>query len=178
MEKTQTLFRPAIWSLFNIFFLLASASVQADESKTVSTLGPNEITTSAVQLGVLTCAARVEQVSTFLGFGPNTPATLRRPLAPADQNSFSLSGVLEAGGKSVFVTADFFPSPLGCKAIYNVTAHNQEPCETALSGQYSDLAPGIELANDLRILNGPNTMRIALMDAGEACVITKTETIE
>ena len=178
MIRNRTLFRLLSVGVSIFAFLLMSDSVRAEDSQQIAPVGPNEITIAAVKLGALTCAARVEQVSTFLGFGPNTPVTLRRPLAPADQNSFSLSGVLEADGKSVFVVADFFPSPLGCKAIYTVTAHNLEPCETVLSNQYSDLAPGIELADDLRILNGPNTMRIALMGAGEMCVITKTETIE
>lgn len=141
---------------------------------------PNALTQALVQRGVLSCAARVEQVSRFLGFGPQAGAYLMPPPAPADQRLFSLQMELPAGGTGhSFVDMSFAPQQAnGCGATYQTVTYWSESCETVGSQQFATLKPSQALQRDVTVLNvGPMT-KVFLMRAGTAgCISIKKEIV-
>ncbi len=140
--------------------------------------GVNQLTQTAVQLGVLTCAARVQQVTSFLGVTPDTRASLRRPASPPDINSFSIAMMVQADGIPGLGTADFYPVQGGCKATYNLTLTYPQSCDDLRSSSFASLSEEPELSNSIRVLSGAPNLRVVLIDAGEECTAVKTETLE
>lgn len=138
----------------------------------------NSITKSAVALGVLTCAARVQQVTSFLGVTAETKSTIRRPLSPADQNSFYVFTTVETDGTTALAMAEFFPSLQGCKATYSLTLNLDKPCETVRAERFANLGEGALLSGNIRVVTGANGMRISLIPSGESCTLIKTETLD
>lgn len=146
----------------------------------VAESGPNAVTRAVVQRGVLSCAARVEQVSQFLGFGPQAGAHLMPPAAPADQRLFSVQMELPAGapGNSL-VDMSFAPQQAnGCGATYQTVTYWPQSCETVGSQQFATLKPSQPLQRDVTVLNvGPMT-KVFLMRAGDAgCIAIKKEIV-
>ena len=142
--------------------------------------GPNALTQAVVQRGVLSCAARVEQVSRFLGFGPQAGAHLMTPPAPPDQRLFSLQVELPAGatGNSL-VDMTFAPGQSnGCGATYQTVTYWQQSCEAVGSQQFANFKPSQPLQRDVTVLNvGPMT-KMFLMRAGAAgCISIKKEIV-
>lgn len=164
-------------ALVALVLSLGTASAAETEAQT-QPQAINKITSAAVQLGVLTCAARVQQVTSFLGVTETTNATLRRPIEPADQNSFALAMSVETDGTTAVASAEFYPSPLGCKATYSITVPLQESCEAVRQTSFAELGNGVALSETITALTGANTMRIMLIDAGEGCTLIKTETLD
>lgn len=140
--------------------------------------GPNALTRAVVQRGVLTCAARVEQVSQFLGFGPQAGAHLMPPAAPADQRFFSVQMELPAGaaGNSL-VDMSFAPQQAnGCGATYQTVSYWSQSCEAVGSQQFAALKPSQPLKSDVTVLSVSPTTKVFLMRAGAAgCISIKKE---
>ena len=142
--------------------------------------GPNALTRAVVQRGVLSCAARVEQVSQFLGFGPQAGAHLMPPAAPADQRLFSVQMELPAGapGNSL-VDMSFAPQQAnGCGATYQTVTYWPQSCETVGNQQFATLKPSQPLQRDVTVLNvGPMT-KVFLMRVGTSgCIAIKKEIV-
>ncbi len=142
--------------------------------------GPNAMTRAVVQRGMLSCAARVEQVSRFLGFGPQAGAHLMPPPAPSDQRLFSVQMELSAGAAgNSFVDMNFAPQQAnGCGATYQTVTYWPQSCETVGSQQFATLKPSQPLQRDVTVLNvGPMT-KVFLMRAGSAgCIAIKKEIV-
>lgn len=138
----------------------------------------NQLTQTAVQLGALTCAAKVQQVTAFLGVTPDTRAALRRPSNPPDQNSLSLAMTIATDGTTGVALADFYPMQTGCKASYSLTVNLPQSCEDLRAAGFAALTEENKLAENITLLAGPNTLRVLLMDAGDGCTVTKTETLD
>ena len=138
----------------------------------------NQLTQTAVQLGALTCAARVQQVTSFLGVTPETRASLRRPLTPADRNSLSLAMTIQTDGVIGLGLAEFYPTQGGCKATYNLTVNLPQSCSDLRASGFASLNQESQLAPNITVLAGATSLRVILMDAGDGCTVTKTETLE
>jgi hypothetical protein len=80
--------------------------------------GANAVTRAAVQRGILQCASRVEQLTRFLGFGPQAGAVLMAPANPADRRLFSVQLEVPAGATgNTLIDMDFAPGQAnGCGA--------------------------------------------------------------
>lgn len=142
--------------------------------------GPNALTRAVVQRGVLSCAARVEQVSRFLGFGPQAGAHLMPPSAPADQRLFSVQMELPAGAAgNSFVDMSFAPGQSnGCGATYQTVTYWPQSCEAVGSQQFATLKPSQPLQRDVTVLNISPMTKVFLMRAGNAgCIAIKKEIV-
>lgn len=143
-------------------------------------VAPNAMTRAVVQRGVLTCAARVEQVTRFLGFGTQAAAHFMPPPAPADQRLFSLQMELPAGANgNSFVDMSFAPQQAnGCGATYQAVSFWPLACEAVGRQQFANVGPGQVLQRDVTVFNlGPQT-KVFLMSAGPAgCIAIKKEIV-
>jgi hypothetical protein len=138
------------------------------------------LTRAVVQRGVLTCAARVEQVSRFLGFGPQAGAHLMPPAAPADQRLFSMQMELPAGAEgNSFVDMSFAPGQAnGCGATYQTVTYWPQSCASVGNQQFATLKPSQPLQRDVTVLNISPTTKVFLMRAGNAgCISIKKEIV-
>lgn len=138
----------------------------------------NSLTQTAVQLGALTCAAKIQQVTSFLGVTPETRASFRRPLSPPDRNSLSLVMTIATDGTTGVAFADFYPVQGGCKAGYSLTVNLPQSCADVRTNGFDALTEENQLADNIKLLIGPNTLRVTLTEAGEGCNVTKTETLD
>lgn len=158
-----------------------SAAQQAAEQSgggTSPTEAINAITQTAVSLGVLTCAARVQQVTSFLGVTPETRASIRRPANPPDVNSFSVAMTIATDGTVGLAQAEFFPTQPGCRATYAITVTLAQPCGELREAGFQGMEADTPLSENIQGLRGPNSLRVFLMDAGVGCTVIKTETVE
>lgn len=142
--------------------------------------GPNAMTRAVVQRGILSCAARVEQVSRFLGFGPQAGAHLMPPPAPADQRLFAVQMELPAGATgNSFVDMSFAPQQAnGCGATYQTVTYWPQSCESVGNQQFATLKPSQPLQRDVTVLNISPMTKVFLMRAGNAgCIAIKKEIV-
>lgn len=138
----------------------------------------NAVTEAAVRLGALTCAARVQQVTSFLGVTSETKASLHRPENPPDQNRLSLAMTIVTDGTTGVALAEFLPTIDGCKASYSLTVNLPQSCEELSAAGFAALTEENKLAENITLLADQSILRVVLMDAGEGCTVTKTETLD
>lgn len=175
------LFRAVVGFWIALVILAAPAFSQNETSSKTGApekTSVNEITKAAVGLGALTCAARIQQVSTYLGVTAETRVTLRRPVSPPDNNSFSVAMTVSTDGTTGIALAEFYPSSTGCKAAYTLTVNLPMPCSELRSTGFSALGQEVSLSETITALSGQNNMRVFLVTAGEGCTAIKTETLE
>lgn len=185
MTLTGRLLLTVFFVLLVQVFCLPSAHSQTNPSGALSLqpaaeAGPNAMTQALVQRGVLSCAARVEQVSRFLGFGPQAGAHLMPPGAPADQRLFSVQMELQAGaGGNSFVDMSFAPQQAnGCGATYQTVSFWPQSCETVGNEQFAGLKPSPPMQRDVTVLNVSPSTKVFLMRAGNAgCISMKKEIV-
>lgn len=138
----------------------------------------NKITQMAVQLGSLTCAAKVQQLTSFLGVTPETRASLRRPVSPPDSNVLSVVMTIASDGSEGVALANFYPDKQGCKASYTLTINVPRNCSELRESNFSALQNGSSLSENVMLLFGAPTLRIALIESSDQCTVIKTETLE
>lgn len=138
----------------------------------------NKITQMAVQLGSLTCAARVQQLTSFLGVTPETRASLRRPVSPPDSNSLSIAMTVETDGTTGIALAEFYPVQGRCKASYSLTVNLQQSCSEVRTKNFSELVNEDRLSENILLLVGQNTLRVLLSEVGTGCTVIKTEILD
>lgn len=76
--------RLAVLALLPLFIATAYAQQPAPAATVQQATAVNGITQAAVQLGALSCAARINQVTQYLGFSAQAGALLMAPPAQAD----------------------------------------------------------------------------------------------
>lgn len=158
----------------------APAPATNDEAQESRSSEPivNRLTQAAVSLGALTCAAKVQQVTSFLGATATTQASIRRPVNPPDRNSLSLVMTTQTDGVMAVAMADFYPTQGGCKASYNLTVNLPTACSDLRDTSFASLGARNVLAPNITVLGGATSMRVVLMDALDGCTVVKTETME
>jgi len=139
----------------------------------------NALTQAAVQVGALSCASRVEQVTRFLGFGPGVGASLMAPAAPADQRLFAIQMEVPAGASSnSLVDITFAPQQAnGCGASYEAISYWAQSCDAVANAQFAQLKRVRPLQKDVLLLDGGSASRVFLMTAGAGCVSIKKEVV-
>jgi len=158
------------------------SSSEAEESVTQPQVSQkseaNLITQQVVRLGAFSCAARVEQVTSYLGFGPETTITIRTPKKPANQKSLSIALNVPSIAEDAMAFADFYPLGTDCTATYHLVFTAEEPCETVAAQRFSEVGQQRKVGEKLLLLTSRSGMRVFLHDAGGGCTVTKTETLE
>ncbi len=175
-----------------VLMLVFSGFVHAQEVKPVGSAvapvqaatepesGPNAMSRAVFQRGMLSCASRVEQVTRFLGFGPQAGGHLMPPPAPVDQRLFSMQLELPAGGAgNSFVDMSFAPQQAnGCGATYQTVTYWTQSCEAVGRQQFANFKPGPALQRDVVVLNLGLLTKVFLMSAGPAgCISIKKEIV-
>ena len=190
----QTLGKQYFWlqAACIVLIFVFVQSVHAQESKMAGEVvapvqataeqepGPNAMSRAVFQRGMMSCAARVEQVTRFLGFGPQAGGHLMPPPAPADQRLFSMQLELPAGGAgNSFVDMSFAPQQAnGCGATYQTVTYWTQSCEAVGRQQFANVKPGPALQRDVIVLNLGLLTKVFLMSAGPAgCISIKKEIV-
>ena len=184
----QALFRQFITGLLLATGLMAhaqdsypaNAPAQPSTAAPANSDGPNALTRAAVQRGILQCAARVEQVSKFTGFGAQAGGLLMAPANPSDQRLFALQMEVPAGAAvNSFVDMDFAPNQAnGCGASYAAVSYWAQSCDQVASNQFAQLKRLPPLRRDVAVLDGGPATKVFLMRAGDSgCVSIKKEIV-
>ena len=140
--------------------------------------GVNAITQAAVQQGALTCAARINQVSNFLGFGPQAGAVLVMPSSQPDQRLIPLAMEVPMEGGSAYVSATFAPNQAnGCGAAYDAVVYWPQKCEAVATQQFTGLKRAGQMKTNITLLDGGPATKVFLMPAGSGCVSIKKEVV-
>jgi hypothetical protein len=138
----------------------------------------NAITQTAVQQGVLNCASRINQVTTFLGYTPQAGALLMTPPAQPDQRLLPLAMELPTEAGSAYVSASFAPNQAnGCGATYDAVAYWPQTCDVVAGKQFPTYKKLGQLKKDVSVLDGGLATKVFLMSAGNGCVSIKKEVV-
>lgn len=140
--------------------------------------GANAVTQAAVQQGARTCASRINQVSNFLGFGPQAGAVLMLPPSQPDQRLIPLAMEVPAEGGSAYVSANFAPNQAnGCGAAYDAVVYWPQKCEAVAVKHFAGLKRAGQMKTNITMLDGGPATKIFLMPAGSGCVSIKKEVV-
>ncbi len=131
---------------------------------------------------MVACAARLEQVSNFLGFGPEAGAYLMTSGAgasgSADQRLLPLVLEVPLGPTSAFISATFAPNQAnGCGATYDAVVYWPQACEAVVTSQFGTLRRLGLLKRDVLVLDGGPATKVFLMAAGAGCISVKKEVV-
>jgi hypothetical protein len=138
----------------------------------------NEITQAAVKSGVLSCASRVNQVSSFLTTGNKTGVFLFTPADNPDQRVFSASmEVTTPNGQANYASTSFAPNQAnGCGALYETVSFEPNRCEEVATKQFPGSVSLGKLGATTIILGIGPSARVFLMPASDkGCIVIKKE---
>lgn len=140
--------------------------------------GANPVTQALVGQGVLSCASRINQVTSFLTNGNQSGAMLFGIPGQPDQRMVSVSMELLAPDKTTaYASASFAPNQAnGCGAVYEAIIYWPQSCDVVANRQFSQAKKLKVLQKSIQPLeSGP--AKIFLMPAGSGCVSIKKEVI-
>ncbi|CDS53140.1 hypothetical protein [Polaromonas sp. CG9_12] len=162
--------------------LLLHAPLRAQEAAkpvpTQASRGANNVTQAAVAQGVLNCAARINQVSSFVGYTAQAGALLMIPPAQPDQRLVPLALEVPAENGPAYVSATFAPNQAnGCGAAYDAVVYWPQKCEAVASRQFAGLKRVGVLKTSITVLDGGEATKVFLMPAGSGCVSIKKEVV-
>lgn len=153
--------------------------VVAGQQPAPASVAPNGVTQAAVQQGALSCAARINQVSNFLGFGPQAGAMLMMPASHPDQRLIPLAMEMPTGDAgSAYISAAFAPNQAnGCGATYDAVVYWSQKCEAVAAKQFAGLKRTGQMKTNITMLDGGPATKVFLMPAGSGCVSIKKEVV-
>ena len=140
--------------------------------------GANAVTQAAVKQGALACASRINQVSNFLGFGPQAGALLMMPPSQPDQRLIPLAMEVPTETGSAYVSATFAPNQAnGCGAAYDAVVYWPQKCEAVAAKQFASLKRAGQMKTNITVLDGGPATKVFLMPVGSGCVSIKKEVV-
>lgn len=167
--------------IFPLYALAADPATAPQQAKQAQAQNPaiNPIAQAALNAGVQACAARIHQVSQFIGNGHQVGAFFFAPPAKPDQHLVSFSYEIKpANGPLAYASASFAPNQAnGCGAEYEAVVYWPQKCEIVAAKQFAELKKGPSLQKEIMVLGSASTTRIFLMPAGNGCVSIKKEVI-
>ena len=139
----------------------------------------NPLTKAFAGKGVTSCAARINQVTNFLGSGGTTGAFLFIPSQKVNQQLVSASmEVVDKDKKSAYMSASFASNQAnGCGAVYDAIAWWPNKCEEVASSQFNGKKSIGNLKQSIGVLDLGPTTRVFLMPAGDGCISIKKEVV-
>ncbi len=159
--------------------LLLAPSLALAQPPPVDTAASTPLTRTAAQAGLLSCAARIEQVSRFLGAGNQMAFQLSLPQPPRDlRMAGAAMEITPPAGASSYASAQFAAAGRGCDAIYQTVTYWPAPCAEIAATRFPGQAPGLPLGPAITTLELGGNARIFLMPAGTTgCISIKTDRI-
>lgn len=159
---------------------LACVCQGAEPTAVDTSNGVNGITQAAVAKGVLSCAARINQVTQFVAGGLPFGAMLFAIPGQPDQrlNSVSLE-MLQKDGASAYASASFAPNQAnGCGAVYEAVAYWPDACSVVATKRFAGMSRVRALHKSITMLAANGGATVFLMPAGPAgCVSIKKELV-
>ncbi|MCL4470749.1 MAG: hypothetical protein M1547_06415 [Gammaproteobacteria bacterium] len=138
----------------------------------------NAVTQTAVSTGVLACAGRINQVSSFLGYTPQAGALLMTPSAQPDQRLIPLAMEVPNESGAAYVSASFAPNQAnGCGATYDAVVYWPDKCDAVAVKQFAGLKKIGQLKKSIAVLDGGVATKVFLMPAGSGCLSIKKEVV-
>ena len=140
---------------------------------------PNSLTQATVQLGALSCASRVEQITRYVGYANGMGASVMVPAQPADQRVFALQMEIAAGAASNSLVDLNFASQQanGCGASYEAVSYWTQSCDAVATARFAQFKRVKPLQKDILLLDGGPASRVFLIQAGSGCVSVTKEII-
>jgi len=134
----------------------------------------NAVTQAAVNMGVLSCIARINQVATFLMADNQSGIFIFTPQNPPDQHVFSNSFELVRQDNSImYASASFFPNQ---DAVYDTVEYVNMSCEELEKTVFGNIKRVGVLKNNIIILDA-GAVKVFLMPAGGGTVVIKKEVL-
>jgi len=175
------------WCASTLFPFAARAQATAEPSPGASASGAvapasnaaNAVTQAAVQHGVLTCVSRINQVTNFLGFGPQAGALLMAHAQQPDTRLLPLAMEVPTEAGSTYVSATFAPGQAnGCGAAYEAVSYWPQKCDAVAAKQFAGFKRTEQaLRKSITVLDGGSATKVFLMPAGSGCVAIKKEVV-
>lgn len=165
-----------------LFFFAINASVttaqQASEKTAANNPNSNAITQAAVKQGILSCASRINSVTNFLGYTPQSGVIIQPPPSQPDQRMVPVSIENQTEVGSAYVSANFAPNQAnGCGATYDSVVYWAMSCDALADKQYGNLNKVGNLGKTIKVLDGGLATKIFLMPAGSGCISIKKEVV-
>ena len=138
----------------------------------------NNVAQAAAKQGVVSCAGRINQVSSFLGFGPEAGALLMTPPNNPDQRLVPLVMELQTPAGQAYASVSFAPNQVnGCGASYDAVVYWPAQCDAVATQQFGGLKRIGFLKKSIAVLDGGAATKVFLMPAGNGCVSIKKEVV-
>ncbi len=159
---------------------LAASPLELPAGGAADGQGANAVTQAAVQQGIMTCAARINHVTNFLGYAPPMGVLLMVPPTLPDQHLVPLAMEAPLGSTDglAYVSATFAPNQAnGCGAAYEAVVYWPTPCDAVQVRQFAGLKKVGYLKTDIAVLDGGVATKVFLLPAGAGCVSIKKEMV-
>lgn len=165
-----------------VFALAGMAGIASAQEVEKSAEKANSIkskfATTVIQLGVLRCADRADQVSNYLSRSGKEVVVVDR-LAQGQSSEMVTATMLIPIESDDYATAEIslFPTESGCSASYAATVYSKDSCSTAEKKYFGDLKfTALEkLPYKLVMINA--NARVLSRQLSTGCSLTKHETI-
>ena len=139
---------------------------------------PNSVAQAAMQWGAQKCAARIHQVTNFVGFNEKAGAMLIMPPTKVDKHLIPASLEIPTPSGPAYVSATFAPNQAnGCGATYDAILYWEAGCKTVATKQFNSFKSIGTLKKSLLVLDGGISTKVFLMPAGSGCVSIKKEVV-
>jgi len=154
----------------------AARAQQPQQPQQPAASSTHPVTQAFVQMGALSCAARINQMAGFLGAGD---VLLFNPPGQPDQRLLTYSmGAKNAAGSTSYVSASFAPNQAnGCGAVYDAVTWWPDACDAVAARQFANLKKLSRPLGDIQVLDGGIATKIFLLPAGKGCVSVKKESV-
>jgi hypothetical protein len=131
----------------------------------------NPITDAAKKNGVVSCGARITQVTNQLANGNVNGVFLFTPGQSPDKNLFSVSmEVLPVAGPMAYASASFAPNQAnGCAGVFDSVIYWPKRCEEIASTKFSGFKTSGKLSTNIAVIDA-GLKRVFLMPADQGCV--------
>jgi len=139
----------------------------------------SKLAMTVVQMGVLRCAERAEQLARFLGRNSGDVLIFNRAGPTSGEDFVSATLLMPAGnGQHASVEVTLVPSASGCSAAYTATLHLPEKCEQAEAKVYQGLTFRPLGAAPYRLAVISDKARVHSLDVAGGCLLFKHEVVK
>jgi hypothetical protein len=174
-----------------VFSMIGAVAIAADRklvAKTEKTVAPaqqvekkelNAIAKAFEDKGTKNCAARIDQITNFIGTNANTGAVLYFPASAPDKQMVSVSlEAVDKDKKSAYASTSFAPNGAGgCAAVYDAVAWFPESCENVASKQFAEKKISGKIKENISTIELDGGARVFLMPTKDGCISIKKELV-
>jgi hypothetical protein len=135
---------------------------------------------AAQRAGITKCAARINQVSSFvIGNNPSNGQLLTGPKDRVNTDIVATAIEVESSGITSLVSSSYAPGAGGseCSATYDAITYWNASCAMVATSNYGAFKLTQPLMRSVYVLDGGPTVKVFLMPAGNGCVSVKKEMV-